>query len=137
MRKRKSKKILSYEQNSEFFIKIGAKYINRGDIKNSLKYVEKAVEMEPLNPYYKYNLACILAEIKEFEKSNSVFEDILENIDPDLSDCYFEMGCNYFETGDYKSARKYFDSYAEHDPEGEYMDEVESAIYYMNQYDNS
>jgi len=134
---KRSKKILPYEQNSEFFIKVGAKYINKGDIKSSLKYVIKAVEMEPSNPYYKYNLGCIFAEIQDFEKSNTVFEDILENIDPGLTDCYFEIGCNYFETGDYKNARKYFDSYMENDPEGEYIEEVENAIYYMNQDDNS
>jgi Tfp pilus assembly protein PilF len=134
---RKNRKILPYNQNPEFFIKLGAKYINKGDMKSSLKYVIKAVEMQPCNPYYKYNLACIFAELQEFEKSNTIFEEILENLDPDLSDCYFEMGCNYFETGDFANARKCFENYSEHDPDGEYIDEVENALYYMDLYEKS
>ena len=109
MKNKIERKIVKYRRDAELYFRVGTKYVDRRCFSSALKFISTAVEMEPFNADYKFNLACVLAELKDTKKSNTILKDILKNIDPTLSECYFGIGCNYFDMGSLKKAKEYFE----------------------------
>jgi len=136
MKREKNENIIAYRRDAEFFFMIGMKYADRKNFINALKYTKKAVEIEPLNPDYQFNLGCILAELKDTMESNRVLLDIIRYIDPTLTECYFGIGCNYFDLGDFVKSREYFEKYIYFDPEGQFVEEAHDILYYLQIYDD-
>jgi tetratricopeptide (TPR) repeat protein len=130
------KKILPYRRNSGFFFKAGIKYAEKKLFHKAVKFLGRAVEMEPFNLDYKFNFAGVLAELREYEKSNDILLDIIKNIDPTLTECYFGLGCNYFDTGDLKRAKEYFEKYIYFDPQGQFVEEVQDILSYLQVHSN-
>lgn len=133
----KKNKILSFEKDPEFYFRVGVKYFRKRKNDVSLKYLKKAAEMDPYNAEYKFNLAGVLAETRSIEESNKVLMDIIKNIDPTLAECYFGMGCNYFDMGDFAKSRENFERYVCADPDGEFIDEAQDILYYLKMYENA
>lgn len=127
--------IIPFRRDAKFYFRLSVKYADRHMYSVAYKYLSKAVEMEPGNPDYQFNLAGILAELKDYRKSNSILKNIIENIDPSLTECYFGMGCNYFDMGNIKLAIKYFKKYLASDPMGYFYEEAENALYYLKIYE--
>lgn len=133
---KKEKKVLPFNRDPEFYFRVGVKYFRKRKNDVSLKYLKKAAEMDPYNAEYKFNLAGVLAETKRIEESNKVLMDIIKNIDPTLAECYFGMGCNYFDLGDFEKSRESFERYVWADPNGELIDEAQDILYYLKMYEN-
>jgi tetratricopeptide (TPR) repeat protein len=128
--------VIPFKQDSDLFYRIGVRYANKRLFSTSIKYLEKAVTAEPFNADYQFNYACVLAELKESKKSNLTLMNILKNIDPTLTECYFGIGCNYFDMGSLKKAKEYFEKYIYFDPTGQFVDEAYDIIYYLQIYEN-
>lgn len=131
----KSKKVISFERDAEFFFRLGIKYTEKRNYKKAEKYMEIAVAKEPFNVDYQFNLAGVKAEMGETEKSSEILKGILINIDPTLTECYFGIGCNYFDIEDFIRAKDYFEKYLHFDPEGVYADDVKDVLYYLSYYE--
>lgn len=134
MKENKAKNVVSYRRNSEIFFRIGLRYASERKFEAALKFLSKAVEKEPFNADYQMNLACVLTELHDIEKSNRVLLEIIKNIDPTLAECYFGLACNYFDVGDFKKAREYLEKYIYYDQEGCYSDEAYDILYYLQIY---
>lgn len=128
--------VVSMDRDSEFFFNVGMKYVEKRRFSNALRFLEKAAEMEPFNADYQFNLACVLAELKEVKKSNEKLLDILKNIDPTLTECYFGIACNYFDLEKYKKSKEYLEKYIYFDPDGVYVDEAYDILFYLQIYDD-
>lgn len=137
MTKEKNKNVVPYRRDPEFFFKVGIRYADKKLFAAALKFLNRAVEMDPLNVDYQFNVAGILAELGDFRKSNHVLAGILKNIDPGLTECYFGMACNYFDMGNYKKAKEYFKKYVYYDPEGQFASEVYDALYYLQMHEGA
>ncbi len=135
MTKEKRENILLFRHDAELFFRVGIRYANREMFDLALKYFKKAIEAEPDNSDYQFNYGCVLAELKQIKESNSVLMNILRNIDPTLSECFFGIGCNYFEMGNLKRAKKYFEKYVDFDNEGEFAEEAHDILYYLEFYE--
>lgn len=135
MLRRKIKKVIPFERGSEFFFRLGTKYADKRNYSKAHRYMEKAIEMEPYNVDFHFSLAGIAAEMGNIENSNVILKGILMNIDPTLTECYFGIGCNYFDAEDFGKAREYFEKYLYFDPEGDYADDVNDVLYYLQVYD--
>lgn len=136
MQRTKNKTVIPFKQDGELFYRIGVRYANKRLFNTSIKYLEKAVKMESFNADFQFNYACVLAELKESKKSNLTLLNILKNIDPTLTECYFGIGCNYFDLGSLKKAKEYFEKYIYFDPNGQFVDEAYDIIYYLQIYEN-
>lgn len=130
------KKIISINRDSEFFFRAGMRCVERRKFSNALRFLSKAAEIEPFNADYQFNLACVLAELKEVKKSNDKLLDILKNIDPTLTECYFGIACNYFDLENYKKSREYLEKYIYLDPDGSYVDEAYDILFYLQIYED-
>ncbi|MCX7923677.1 MAG: tetratricopeptide repeat protein [Clostridia bacterium] len=135
-KKRNVYEIDVYRDDPEFYFRVGMRYISKKQFTNALKYLEKAVKLEPFEADYKFNYACVLSELKETDKSNKVLTDILINIDPTIRECYFGMGCNYFDSGNLKKAKECFEKYVYIDPEGQFIEEAYDILSYLQMYDD-
>ena len=136
MKKKKVSGIIPFKQDAELFFRIGVKYANKKMFNDSLRFFDKAVKLEPFNADYQFNRACVLAEIKEIKKSNDALLNILKNIDPTMTDCYFGIGCNFFDVGNLKKAKEYFEKYIYFEPNGQFVDETYDILYYLQVYDD-
>lgn len=124
-----------YRNNPEFYFCKGLRCANKKNLNDAYKNLQKALELDPDNAEYKFNIACFLSEMKSPKEANRIFNDILLNFDPTVYDCYFGLGCNSFEIGDSEKAAEYFEKYLYFDSEGEFCEEVAEMIFYLKVYD--
>jgi tetratricopeptide (TPR) repeat protein len=134
MNKRKPIDLVSLRNDPEFYFKIGQKYVKKKSLGTALRFINRAVDIEPYNADYQFNFACLLAELKQPGKSNDILLSILKNIDPKLTECYFGIGCNYFDLADFIKAREYFEKYVYFDPDGQFIDEAYDILNYLQFY---
>jgi len=128
-------RIDEYRNNPEFYFSKGLRCANKKNLNDAYKNILKAIELEPDNCEYKFNIACFLSEMHRPKEANRVFNDILLNFDPTMYDCYFGLGCNSFEIGDTEKAAEYFDKYLYFESAGEFSEEVAEMIFYLKLYD--
>lgn len=124
-------KVLTYRCDSEIYFRVGIKHAEKQRFVSAGKFLALAAEKEPFNADYQFNYACILAELRETKKSSEILAWIIRNIDPTFSECYFAIACNYFEMENFKKAREYLEKYVQLDSEGEFAEEAQDIIYYL------
>ena len=96
--------IEKYRNNPEFYFGKSLRCANKNKLNDAYKNLLKAMQLEPDNCEYKFNLACFLSEMQRPKAANKIFNDILINFNPAMFDCYFGLGCNSFEIGDIEKA---------------------------------
>ncbi len=133
MRKTKirNEKIIPFNRVPEFYNKIGLKSAYRKKYIHAARYLEKAISLAPFDLDYRFNLAAVYAESGDLEKSNSVLKYIILYIDPTMSECYFGIGCNYYELEEFDKSAEYFEKYIYFDPNGEYAEDVSMGLQYL------
>lgn len=134
---RNSGNLLPYKSDSKTYYNIGLKHAFKKKYLRALKFLVKAVEMEPFNADYQFNLACVHAELNQIEDSNKALMSIIKDIDPTAVECYFGIACNYFDMGDLKKAREYLEKYVSSSTEGEFDDLAYDILYYLEMFEDS
>ncbi len=126
--------ISEYRNNPEFYFSKGLRLANKKNLSEAYRNLMKALELEPDNSEYKFNMACFLSELQRPREANRLFNDILTNFDPTMFDCFFGLGCNSFEVGNNEKAAEYFDKYLYFDAEGEFSYEISEMAFYLKLY---
>ena len=127
-------KINEYRNNPEFYFSKGLRLANKKNLSEAYRNLMKALELEPDNSEYKFNMACFLCELQRPREANRMFNDILINFDPTMFDCFFGLGCNSFEEGNNEKAAEYFDKYLYFDADGEFSYEISEMSFYLKLY---
>ncbi len=127
-------KINEYRNNPEFYFSKGLRFANKKNLSEAYRNLMKALELEPDNSEYKFNMACFLCELQRPREANRMFNDILINFDPTMFDCFFGLGCNSFEEGNNEKAAEYFDKYLYFDADGEFSYEISEMSFYLKLY---
>ena len=120
--------IIEVQMNANFFFDRAVKSLDRYQYDKALKYFRKAVEYEPQNPVNHCNMAGILSETGDYEGSNRVLQHILDEVDSQMTECYFYMANNYANMDQFELAEKALVTYLEEDPSGQFMDEAEELM---------
>lgn len=123
-----SNKIIAFERGAEFYFDLGYKYIQKGNLKTALRYIEKAVKLKPYDSFIQFNYAGLLAELGDLNRSTEVLVRIVKDLDPNYLECYFGLGCNYLQMQKIKKSAEYFSKYLEKDPDGEFAEEAEELL---------
>ncbi|GEM_PF-441499 len=123
-----SNKVVAFDRGAEFYFNLGYKYIRKGKLKTALRYVEKAVSLNPNDSFIQFNYAGLLSEQGDIDRSTEVLVNIVKNIDPDYLECYFGLGCNYMQLQKIKKSLEYFSIYLEKAPDGEFAEEAEELL---------
>jgi tetratricopeptide (TPR) repeat protein len=123
--------VIPFEQDHGFYFRVAVRHAMDQDFTRALKYLNKAIELDVFNAEYLFNKACILVELKKTRESIRVLNGIIWKIDPTYSECYFGLGCNYFELGEYTKALYYFERYVSMTDDGEFFDDAYDLLFYM------
>ena len=121
-------KVIPLHMDATFFFERAVQSLDRYKYDKALKYFRRAVEYEPDNPVNHCNMAGILSEMGKYGESNDVLKQIVDRIDPSMTECYFYMANNFANMEDFESAEKALVHYLEHDANGQFLDESEEMM---------
>lgn len=124
----KESKVLPFQPDAAFFFERGVRYLNRHDLSRALKSFQRAVDCEPENAVNHCNLAGVLSELGDFEKSNQILQCVVTDIAPDMAECHFYMANNYANLGEYQLAEEHVVKYLEIDPTGEFAPDADEML---------
>lgn len=126
--KTKKRNVITVQMDATFFFERAVHSLDRNRYDKALKYFRRAVEFEPDNPVNHCNLAGVLSETGDYEESNRILQQIVEQIDPSMTECYFYMANNYANMENYEAAEEALVYYLEHDPNGHFLEESEEMM---------
>jgi len=127
----RSLKVIPLYQEALYYTRMGTYYNSKNKLSKALLFLQKAIEIEPDNPLNHYNLACLLSKTNRLEEANHIFKHIVQNIDPEMSECYFFMAVNYGLLEDLTEARRCLLKYLHLSPEGDMAEEAEDLLIAM------
>lgn len=123
--------IVHFNQDARFFVERGLRFLNRYDYEKAIRSFRRAIEMEPKNAEYQCHLASVLAEVGNFQASNDILHDVIENCEPKMVEVYFYMANNYANLEDYEMAEEMAIRYLQQDREGIYREDAEELLDYI------
>jgi tetratricopeptide (TPR) repeat protein len=124
----KKQKVVSIKMDATFFFERAVRSLDRLHYDKALKYFRRAVEYEPDNPVNHCNLAGILSEMGNYVESNVILQQILDEVDPTMTECHFYMANNFANMENFESAEKAIVDYLEKDASGQFLEEAEEMM---------
>ena len=103
------------EETSSILARLSYYYSLNGQGSKAIKYLKKAVVLDPKNPDYYYLLALAYNDDKEYSDAEKNFRIALK-LRPDSSDVYFHMGVMFDEEGKFDEAVSNLEKAVELDP---------------------
>ena len=127
----KRDKILEFIREHDFYYRLAVKRAMGKDYASALKYIDMAIEKDAYNAEYLFSKSCVLVELNRTRESIKLLNYIIWNIDPMFAECYFGLGCNYFEIGNYDKSLYSFEKYLMMEDDGEFFEDAYEILYYM------
>jgi len=121
-------KIFAFHRTGEYYFSKGLKAYHRRDLYKAKRYLERAMELEPLEPIIACQLAIVCTDIGEYGYSNTILENIISDLDPFMSECHYFLANNFAHLGMFKDAYKHANKYLTLDHKGEFIDDAEDLL---------
>lgn len=128
VKKKPQRKVISIKMDTMFFFERAVQSLDKFRYDKALKYLRRAVEIEPDNPVNHCNMAGIYSEMGDYKQSNRILWYIIEQIDASMTECYYYMANNYMNMDLFEEAEEAIVQYMERDIEGEFLEEAEELI---------
>ncbi|NQD68894.1 tetratricopeptide repeat protein, partial [Bacillus haikouensis] len=121
-------KVLSFVPTGEYYYTKGMKAYQRRELKRSLKYLNRAFQLEPLEPMIACQLSIVYTELGEFKRANELLQEIIKNLDPHMTECHYFLANNYAHLGLFKEAYDHVNMYLDKDEHGEFVEDAEDLL---------
>ncbi|CEG28974.1 tetratricopeptide repeat protein [Bacillus sp. B-jedd] len=121
-------KLLSFFPTGEHYFAKGLKAYHRRDFTKAKKYLQRAFQLEPAEPMIACQLALVNTEIGEYETSIRLLHLILDEMDPDMTECHYFLANNYAHLGIFKEAARHSKKYLELEEDGEFAEDAEDLL---------
>ncbi|WP_335871613.1 tetratricopeptide repeat protein [Bacillus sp. 2205SS5-2] len=121
-------KLVSFVPTGEYYFNKGVKAYHRQELQKSSKYLERAFQLEPLEPMIACQLAIVKTELGDYQQSNELLHVIVEELDPHMTECHYFLSNNYAHLGLFKEAYTHVTQYLEHDKIGEFNEDAEDLL---------
>lgn len=121
-------KLITFNPTGEYYYNKGIKAYHQRDYYKSLKYLQRAMQLEPGEPMIVCQLAIVYADIGEYQKSNELLHLILEELDEGMVECYYFLANNYAHLGFFKDAYYHAKLYLKLDLDGEFIEDTEDLL---------
>ncbi|WP_409272186.1 tetratricopeptide repeat protein [Neobacillus sp. SCS-31] len=121
-------KLLSFFPTGEYYFTKGLKAYHRRDFDKAKRYLERAFQLEPGEPMIACQLALVWTEIGGYENSNRLLHMILDELDPEMTECHYFLANNYAHLGFFKDASHHSRLYLELEEDGEFADDAEELL---------
>ncbi|HIW34659.1 MAG TPA: tetratricopeptide repeat protein [Candidatus Paenibacillus intestinavium] len=126
-----NRNIISMHLDANFFYERALRSLDRFHYDKALKYFQRAVDYEPSNPINYCNIAGVLSEIGKYGESNHILQKVIDEIDPSMTECHFYMANNFANMEFFEDAERELIQYLQKDEEGQYLEEAEEMIEYL------
>ncbi len=126
--KNKTGKVIPFSQGATFYMKRGAKELEKNDLIAAIAKYREAYERAPEDAEIAIALAEILSQMQRFEESNRILYRILADQEEAPPECHFGLACNYFGLQDYDRAADSLEDYLELEPDGEFAADAEDFL---------
>lgn len=120
--------LLSFVPTGEYYFTKGLKAFGRRDFTRAKKYLQRAAQLEPGEPMIVCQLAIVSTEFGEFDQSNRLLHQILEELDGEMFECHYFLANNYAHLGLFKDAYHHATLYKQLEPDGEFIADTEELI---------
>lgn len=120
-------KIIPFKQGASFYMRRGAKEMERNDLIAALTRYRQAYLHAPDDAEPCLAVAEILSQMQRFEESNRMIL-LLMSMGKGTPECYFGLACNYFGMREYDYAADSLDNYLDADPDGPFALEAEDFL---------
>jgi tetratricopeptide (TPR) repeat protein len=121
-------KVLSFVPTGEYYYNKGMKAYQRRELKRSLKYLNRALQLEPLEPMIACQLSIVYTELGDFKRANELLHEILKNLDPYMVECHYFLANNYAHLGLFKEAYDHVSIYMDKAEHGEFAEDAEDLL---------
>ncbi|MGM0865391.1 MAG: tetratricopeptide repeat protein [Bacillota bacterium] len=121
-------KVLSFVPTGEYYYNKGMKAYQRRELKKSLKYLNRAFQLEPVEPMIACQLSIVYTELGEYKRSNDLLHQILDDLDPRMAECHYFLANNYAHLGLFKEAYEQVSAYLDKEEYGEFVEDAEDLL---------
>ncbi len=132
----KENKVVQFQREAHYYFDKGTLYFQRNQFEKALVYFRKAVEMDPQNSLNYYNLGCLLSRMGQLKEANSIFKYIVDELDPDFTECIFLKAINYGLLEDFEKTEKLLRLYLKASPEGEMAEEARELLFSLTDWED-
>lgn len=115
----KKGKILPFEQDTDFFLRRGAKDLDKNDLLAAVQSYRKAYAGDPADLDSCLALSELLSRMMRFEESNRLLLVDISMNEPD-PESYFGLAHNYFGMHEFRLAQENLETYLRLEPDGYY-----------------
>ena len=126
--KKSQGQLLSFIPTGEYYFSKGLKAFHRRDFRKAVKYMQRALQLEPGEPMIACQLAIIHTELGEYQQSNQLLHLILEEYDEEMVECHYFLANNYAHLGFFKDAFTHVNQYLDLEKNGEFVEDAEELI---------
>jgi tetratricopeptide (TPR) repeat protein len=120
--------VLSFVPTGEYYFNKGMRAYHRRELKKALKYLNRAVQLEPLEPMIACQLGIVYTELGEYKKSNDQLHRVVDELDPQMVECRYFLANNYAHLGLFKEAYEQVTTYLDQDEYGEFVEDAEDLL---------
>ncbi|MDT8858728.1 tetratricopeptide repeat protein [Alkalihalobacillus sp. MEB130] len=114
-------------QSGDYFFHRGIEAYRKNHLQRAIKLLERAVKITNTEPVFHVQLAAVLSEIGEYERSNEILQNVLTEKD-DVAECYFFMANNYAYLGLFEKAEKMTLRYLELCPDDRFTNDANDLL---------
>ncbi|WP_017726314.1 tetratricopeptide repeat protein [Halalkalibacterium ligniniphilum] len=124
----KKQNIIPFFQSGDYFFHRGVIAYRKNHLQRAVKLLERAVKLTEQEPVFHIQLAAVLAEMGQYERSNEILEAVLEELDKEQSECYFFMANNYAYLGLFEKAERAAQTYLSLCPDGDFANDTNDLL---------
>ncbi|WP_059103335.1 tetratricopeptide repeat protein [Shouchella shacheensis] len=120
--------LIPFYQSGDYFFNRGLKAFQKKHLGRAVKLLERAVKLTSTEPIFHIQLAAVLSELEEYERSNMILEDVLRTSGDSQPLCYFLLANNEVYLGDFHKAEKQAKQYLQLEPDGQFATEARELL---------
>lgn len=124
-------KVIPFQQGASFYMRRGAKEMERNDLLAALVRYRQAYLHDPNDAEPCLAVAEILSQMQRFEESNRMIL-LLMSAGNGTPECHFGLACNYFGLREYDYAADSLENYLDADPDGAFALEAEDFLDFLD-----
>ncbi|WP_062050134.1 lipopolysaccharide assembly protein LapB [Bacillus sp. JCM 19034] len=105
--------IVPFYQTGDYFFHRGIEAFKKKKHQKAIKLLERAIQLTSQEPVFHVQLAAILSEVGDYERSNDILLNVLREHEGNVAECYFFMANNYAYLGFFHEAEQATKKYLE------------------------
>jgi len=121
-------KVVPMFQSGDYFFHRGIEAYRKNHLHRAIKLFERAVKITNTEPVFHVQLAAVLSEIGEYERSNEILQNVLHEKEGNVDECFFFMANNYAYLGMFEKAERMALRYLETSPNERFSTDAKDLL---------